>query len=407
MMLVAVCLGRLVQSWRGEKIQLALPWMGIAAASLIGLLGYGQWRLSQADRIYASSEPLLRVLLVQENTPTIFEINPERNKDSWARYVNLTRQAIVENGPVDLVVWPESTFTANEPWMEIDTEEGMSQDLIQDGITEERLLEVVANYQEAFQSKIALVQAAALGLTPWEPQPVDTSPPHLLLGSDAIAYTNRGMERYNAALFVDPEGKLAGRYGKMHLVMFGEYIPLGWVLQWLRDMFGLHGINAGDRPHSFPIQSSWVAPNICFESMVPHLIARHVRQLAALDQGPDVLINISNDSWFRGSALLDHHLACSILCAVENRRPMLVAANTGISAHISGSGRVIQRTDRLKAQALVAEPRADNRSGLYQDWGAALGWACAWACGAALLTALFNVISASYGRKLEKKPQFG
>ena len=90
-----------------------------------------------------------------------------------------------------------------------------------------------------------------------------------------------------------------------------------------------------------------------------------------------MLVNITNDSWFRGSSMLDHHLACSLLCAVENRRPLLVAANTGLSANIDGSGRVLQVSDRLRAEAIVAAPQADGRWGLTQAVGYPLSWLCA------------------------------
>ncbi len=90
-----------------------------AMALLIATLSYGWWRLDQADRNLAQSKPLLRVLLVQENMPSIFDNwSEERNQKAWDAYLELTRQGAAEHGPVALVVWPESTFTGNEPWVE-------------------------------------------------------------------------------------------------------------------------------------------------------------------------------------------------------------------------------------------------------------------------------------------------
>ncbi len=88
--------------------------------------------------------------------------------------------------------------------------------------------------------------------------------------------------------------------------------------------------------------------------------------------------------------MLDHHLACSILCAVENRRPLLVAANTGLSAHIDGSGRLLQCSQRLTAQTLVAEPHPDGRWGLVQFAGYPLSWLCALVTGVALCSIWFS-----------------
>jgi apolipoprotein N-acyltransferase len=170
-------------------------------------------------------------------------------------------------------------------------------------------------------------------------------------------------------------------------VMFGEYIPLGFLLQWLRDAVGLSGLDAGTQAKCFRIDDVCIAPNICFESMVPHLISWQVRKLTAEGTSPAVLINLTNDSWFRGSSILDHHLACSMLCAVENRRPLLVAANTGISASIDGCGRLVGYTPRSTSEALLAQPILDGRWGLVQSAGYPLSW----------LAALVSLLSALSG----------
>ncbi|MEZ6080013.1 MAG: hypothetical protein R3C56_31355 [Pirellulaceae bacterium] len=71
--------------------------------------------------------------------------------------------------------------------------------------------------------------------------------------------------------------------------------------------------DAGREVKSFSVGKVRVAPNICFESMMPRVINSQCT-LVAQGQSPDVLINITNDSWFRGSTMLDHHLASSQLC---------------------------------------------------------------------------------------------
>jgi apolipoprotein N-acyltransferase len=176
---------------------------------------------------------------------------------------------------------------------------------------------------------------------------------------------------------VDSDGQLLGRYDKMHLVMFGEYIPLGAWLAWLGDAFGFSSADAGREPRCFFVHGARVAPNICFESMMARVISHAVRRLTSQGSSPDLLINVTNDSWFRGSSILDHHLACSIVAAVENRRPMLVAANSGISAEIDGCGRVLQRLERFEEAGIWARPRRDSRLGLVQIAGYPLAWFCA------------------------------
>ncbi len=75
--------------------------------------------------------------------------------------------------------------------------------------------------------------------------------------------------------------------------------------------------------------------------------------------------------------MLDHHLACEVMTAVELRRPFLIAANTGLTAWISGSGRIVQQTQRLDPAFVIAEPTADSRFGLSQVWGDLPAWCMA------------------------------
>lgn len=383
-----------------------LVWGPVWAGTLLACtLGYGWWRLYQADRMQADQAPLLRVLLLQENTPSIFDnYSSERNQQSWDAYLELARQAAVEHvdqPPLDLVVWPESTFTANEPWVEADIANGLPPELQSEQVDEGRLLNFRDQMAQALRFKAQLVLAAIrhparARLAPHTHTTADDSDeatkdsepvgvartdslkrPYLLVGNDVMVYNSERLRRYNSALWIGPDALLLDRYSKMHLVMFGEYIPLGPLLQWLRDMVGLAGMDAGEEAKSFPIDDVRVSPSICFESMMPRVINRQIRSLKARGETPDVLINITNDSWFRGSSMLDHHLACSLLCAVENRRPLLVAANTGLSASIDSSGRVLQVSERLQAEAIVAEPKADGRWGLTQAVGYPLSWLCA------------------------------
>jgi apolipoprotein N-acyltransferase len=125
----------------------------------------------------------------------------------------------------------------------------------------------------------------------------------------------------------------------------------------------------------------WVlCPSICFESTVPHLIRAQVLELEKKGTRPDVLVNLTNDGWFYGSSILDLHLKCSVFRAIENRRPMLIAANTGISAHIDGSGRIVLRAPKREPQVLVASVQPDGRRPLYLLIGDLPALACTACC---------------------------
>jgi len=145
---------------------------------------------------------------------------------------------------------------------------------------------------------------------------------------------------------------LLERYDKNHPVMFGEYIPFGKMFPFLEAMSPMNSIEFGEEFQTYQVNGFTIAPNICFETTVPHLIRRQINELAASGQEPDVMINLTNDGWFFGTACLDHHLACNIFRAIEMRKPNLVCANTGLSAHVNPYGRLQAVGPRRRAEVL-------------------------------------------------------
>jgi apolipoprotein N-acyltransferase len=159
----------------------------------------------------------------------------------------------------------------------------------------------------------------------------------LLLGVD----DEENNRAYNAALLVSPTGETQ-LYRKVHLVPFGEYIPL-------RHSFPLFAAIAGNWvPGDFAPGTEYtvfnlrngnvhVAPLICFEDTIGDLTRQFVLR------GANLLVNITNDGWFMHSTASQQHLANAIFRCVENRRPMVRAANTGVTCFVNESGRVTQR----------------------------------------------------------------
>jgi apolipoprotein N-acyltransferase len=191
------------------------------------------------------------------------------------------------------------------------------------------------------------------------------------------------VKNYNTALLSSPPGTIAGRYYKMHPVMFGEFIPLADLFPFLHALTPLGpGMSIGERPQVFEVKGMRLAPNICFESTVPHLIREQVVRLEnQISQPIDAIVNVSNDGWFKGSSILDLHFRCSVFRAIENRKPVIIAANTGISAHIDGNGRVLTRGPKRQPQVVLAEVRPDGRPSpyhLFGDLGALLCAAATW-----------------------------
>ncbi len=135
------------------------------------------------------------------------------------------------------------------------------------------------------------------------------------------------------------------------------------------------GLTAGREPKAFRVGDVWVAPTVCFENTVPHLMRRQVNQLIGRHQSPDVLVTVTNDGWFWGSSLLDLHLACGIFRAIELRRPLLIAANTGFSASIDAAGRVLAKGPRRAEATVLTDVVIKPRDSLYLalgDWFAGL-----------------------------------
>ena len=192
---------------------------------------------------------------------------------------------------------------------------------------------------------------------------------------------------YNSAVLINHQGELSQRYDKIHLVMFGEYIPFGKALPFLEQLAPMPSLQFGQDFEAYQINNFTIAPSICFETTVPHLIRRQMDELADEGMEPDVMINLTNDGWFFGTACLDHHLACNIFRAVELRKPNLVCANTGLSGHIDPFGRLISVGPRRTAKVLNAVVEKPKGSSIYRMIGdflpALFGWATvvAWVFG--------------------------
>ena len=121
-------------------------------------------------------------------------------------------------------------------------------------------------------------------------------------------------------MLVDRAGKIVGTYDKVHLVMFGEYIPFSKWLPFLKRISSLTGAaEAGAGPVALCVDGVCYAPNICYETVIPHVIRHQVATLDAAGERPDVLVNLTNDAWYWGSSELDMHLACDVFRAVETR----------------------------------------------------------------------------------------
>ena len=311
----------------------------------------------------------IQVALIQGSFDTIFEYNPQRNQESFQKQVELTLEACRQRADLDLVIWPESMFTGNNPEILYNENEEI---LLPQGPDINR-----TEFINFIRSRATIFQDKAFNTARWTNDFAGSTKQgkvYLLVGTETIQMGPHQPKRFNSALLINPEGKVINRYYKMHRVIFGEYVPFGKWFPWLYHLTPMgEGLVAGTQPQMFSVAGMNISPSICFESTVPHLIRSQIKKLRREGSAPDVLVNVTNDGWFWGSNCLDLHLTCSVFRAIENRIPMLIAANTGFSAWIDGNGKVIAKGPRRDKGIVFAEARPDGRFSFYQrigDWPA-------------------------------------
>lgn len=361
--------------------------LGQAILLATTLLYYGWVRLQDADEKIETHD--FEVLLVQGSIDTRFPDESEYQEylDSFTKeYMALSVQGCRE--PVDLVLWPESMFPALDkyPMPNAELNESQRQEL-NNGLRSIHFASLLATGAGELRQTPTGVELKRLK----DSVPMIVGATSVPLGGERIAY--------NAGILIDADGVVRARYGKMKLVLFGEFVPLGEVFPWLYNFFPIPpGLKAGKAPVEMKVSEFTFAPNICFESTYPHHIRNHCLKLAGSKMGegrkPDAIVNLSNDGWFWGSNALDMHFANNVMRAVENRTPVLIAANTGFSGQIDSAGRVIKKGPRRERAILRVQMQTSSQSSIYHsigDWPAFL-------CFLLVLSCFFSWIFAHFAR---------
>ena len=319
-----------------------VPWHAPAAAvlAMTASLAYGQLALSGGIRPDA---PSLAVGLVQPNIDQAHKWDEAYRRETLDRYTRLTADAAKG---VDLLLWPEAAtpfFFEEQP--------------------------------------LYRLEVAAL---------VHRHGAPLLFGSPALRrYPNGRPYLLNSAYLLSPDGTIAGRYDKRHLVPFGEYIPLHSSVLFFLDKLveGIGDFEAGTTPTVFTPPGRPGAPQlkvsvvICYEVIFPELVREFVAQ------GATLMTTITNDAWFGASSAPYQHFAMAVFRSVENRVAFARSANTGISGLIDPSGRILLATPIFTEQAAAGRlPLRDIRS-FYTGYGDVFAYACV------IITALLGILA--------------
>ncbi len=267
-------------------------------------------------------------LLVQQNIPVAANWDANNFQQTLKELLDLSMKSVSAQ-KVDLIVWPESPapFFTND-----------------------------ARFRDAISKMArqtnAWIVVGAIGAT----------------GSEAAL----NVKEYNSAALISPNGDWTGRYDKVHLVPFGEYLPFPSLFGFaggLTKEVGEFGRGASRRPLDAGGRKLGVF--ICYESVFPD----EVRQFA--DNGAQVFVNISNDGWYGDSGAYAQHLNQTRMRAIENNRWLLNATDTGVTASIDPAGRLVAKAPRKMRTALLAPYGLTSVTTFYTRHGDWFAYACA------------------------------
>ncbi|MEO8496576.1 MAG: apolipoprotein N-acyltransferase, partial [Planctomycetota bacterium] len=349
----------------------------LAAGVLAGVIAYGRARIENISA--ATDTTKLKAALIQGTEDTILDSDVaaarQRSSETFNQYWRLTLDVCAEHDDIDLIVWPEGAFSGNVPQLVVN---GSVPPPPGSNLDQAEVNEIIRQRIGMFDEK---TRAAASAFNRVVTNDASNKPrTYLAVGCDVVELSG-DQQTYNSALLIDPRGEVVGRYDKMHRVVLGEYVPFGEHFPWLYDLLPIgRGLTPGNEPVSFDVQGVNVSPSICFEVTVPHLIRRQVREMTARGDRPDVLVNLTNDGWFWGSGILDLQLSCAVFRAIELRRPLLVAANTGLTASIDSNGTVRDTLPRRREGAVITEVTIRRRTSFYEWWGDLFAGFCLLVC---------------------------
>ena len=303
-----------VRAWRARR-RPAAGALALAGFALLASLGYGALRIRQLERTLADAPPL-RVGLVQANL-AVLEKRREASR-VHRDYLEETR-ALLAGGELDLVVWPETVWTR--------------------GI------------QGPFPVSGEIVRQ-------------DLRVP-LLFGAATVQVEAGRSERYNSALLIGADGVIHGAYDKNLLIPLAERLPLGPLLGPLgRFLPHAQSFRAAREVPPLSLGPWRISTPICYEAVSPAFVRRMVRTAR-----PHLLVSLANDGWFGDSQEPGIHLALARLRAVEHRRYLVRATNSGISAVVDPTGRVVVRTGLLTREHARATVRMLDGRSFYERWG--------------------------------------
>jgi len=318
-----VVLYRVLRAVFGATVPYPVKSALILLALLVSTLAYGFYRLNPQTAEH-QADPV-RIALIQGNIPQDVKWSPEFRDKAMGVHTRISRDAAKE--PLDLIVWPESAvpfFFQDDP-------------------------------QQA-----TLIQNLTRELS--------TS---ILFGSPAYEIRNGKRTFLNSAYMINQNGETMGRADKLHLVPYGEYVPLGRFFPFINKIVtGIGDFAPGERANTLPVKNSLIATQICYEIIFPELVRQYV------NAGARIIVNITNDAWFGKSSAPYQHLSIAAFRTIETRTPLVRAANTGITAFIDQNGHIKTMTSLFTEEYRVVTVTPGNAKSIYLKTGDIAPWFC-------------------------------
>jgi apolipoprotein N-acyltransferase len=331
--LINVVIFDVFQAWRSHRnrkrrIMRITAEVTAGCLVILMLIGYGMFRIHDVEKSLDQA-PKIPVSLIQGNIDQSIKWHPAFQQETVRIYKSLTQQAApAGNG---LIVWPETAT----PFFFQD------QDDMHREVTSLPLL--TGN--------------------------------SLLFGSPSYQRDGLHLVFSNSAFLLSPDGQIAGRYNKVHLVPYGEYVPLRRFFPFIQKLVvGIGDFRSG--PGYIPLimqgagRPQKLGVMICYEGILPEA------GWAYRQQGAGLLVNITNDAWFGNTSAPYQHLSMTTFRSVENRLYLVRAANTGISAIIDPTGRIAARSALFEKATLSGTVRLMDKSTFYSTYGDVFVYGC-------------------------------
>ena len=332
---------------------------GVAVAVLVIAIGsWGMWRL-RSSSLLSSGDPV-RVAVLQANIEQDDKWNPALADAITESYLSMSRQALGQGAT--FIIWPESS-----------TPFYFEHDLLRGGTIRRLAREGKATFLVG-SDQVEPVRAA-----PGLPRPEART--------------------YNAAFLVKPDGQVGAVYRKMHLVPFGEYVPLQRMLFFVKPIVeAVSDFVPGTEAVVLPVGTHHASTAICYEVIFANLMRQFVVN------GSELLTTITNDAWYGTSSAPYQHWDQAAMRAIEGGRYLARAANTGISGFVDPYGRVLQKTTLFTPAMLVGDLRFIRERTIYSRIGDLVAWLSLAASLAALLAAGRVRYNVGFGRGESPRP---